>query len=58
MSVKAKPIINQERIEQRIAELEQKRDQFLADANRQLAAINAAIGELRALLDDGEEEED
>ena len=58
MSIKVKPIINQERIEGRIAELEQQRDQFVTDAQRQIAMINAAIGELRALLGDEEEAKD
>ncbi len=56
MSAKVKTIINQDRVRQRIAELERQRDQFLASAQQQLAAVNAAIGELRALLEDEEEE--
>lgn len=39
-----------ERITARIAVLTSERDTYLAEANRQLAAYEAAIAELRALL--------
>ena len=34
----------------RIAELEREREQFVAQANQQVAAYNAGIGELKRLL--------
>ncbi len=42
----------QERITKRLAELEQERDRYLAEANRQLAGFEGAIAALRALLVD------
>ena len=58
MSAKVKPIINREKVEARIAELEQQRTEFLAEANKQIAMVNAAIGELRALLGEEAEQEE
>ncbi len=40
----------QQRIEARIEQLKQERDQYVAQANQQLAAYNGAIGELETLL--------
>ena len=40
----------EERIRARIEALKAQRDQFVAEANQQIAAANGAIGELEALL--------
>lgn len=37
-------------IERRIAELKEQRDQFVQQANQQVAALNGAIQELERLL--------
>lgn len=47
-------MIERERVEKRIAELEAARDKFIHQAQEQLAAYNAAIGELQMLLEPGE----
>jgi hypothetical protein len=41
-----------DRIKARIAKLEKDRDDYLAEANKQLVAFNAAIGELKTLLEE------
>ena len=41
-------------IRKRIAEIEAEREQFVAQANQQIAAFNGAIAALRALLEPAE----
>ena len=41
----------EERIRARIAEIEAEREQFVAQANQQIAAFNGAIQALRGLLE-------
>lgn len=43
--------MTEDRIRRRIEQLEHERDQFVQQANQQIAGYNAAIGELRALLE-------
>lgn len=40
-----------DKITKRIEELTQARDKFITQANTEVAAMNAAIGELKKLLD-------
>lgn len=40
-----------ERIEKRIAELEQQREQLVVQANQEIAGLNRAIAELKQLLE-------
>jgi chromosome condensin MukBEF ATPase and DNA-binding subunit MukB len=47
-----------ERIQARIEKLTAERDQYLIDANKQLAAYNAVIAELTSLLEDEPAEDD
>lgn len=42
------------KITKRIEELTQARDKFIAQANTEVAAMNAAIGELKKLLEPDE----
>lgn len=48
----------EERIRARIAEIEAEREQFVAQANQQIAAFNGAIQALRSLLEAEPEEGD
>jgi hypothetical protein len=43
--------VTEERIKARITEYQKQRDQFVADANRQVAALEGAIQALEALLE-------
>jgi hypothetical protein len=51
-------VILREEVRQRIADLTRARDEFIAEANRQVAGFNAAIAELTALLGGDEESEE
>ncbi len=46
--------VMKDKIENRIAELKKNREEFIVKANTEVAALNAAIGELENLLKEDE----
>ena len=44
-------VIKEQKIRERITELEKERDGFVLEANKQVAAYNGAIGELKRLIE-------